>query len=118
VSNTIISAGVQGLLQPAIQSVKPGGKVHQAAQQFESLLIGEMLKSAREAGGSGWLGAGDDDQAGAIGMEMAEQQFANMLAANGGLGLARMVENSLRASDSPRAASSSHDAAPDVAGSA
>jgi flagellar protein FlgJ len=107
VPDTIISTGAQGLLPSATQTVKPGGKVHQAAQQFESLLIGEMLKSAREAGGSGWLGAGDDDQSGAIGMEMAEQQFANMLAANGGLGMAKMVETGLRASDSSHAASPS-----------
>jgi flagellar protein FlgJ len=106
VSSPIIPVSAHGSLPFAAQAgPKPGGKVHEAAQQFESLLIGQMLKSAREAGGgSGWLGAGDDDQSGAIGVEMAEQQFANMLAANGGLGLARMVADGLKTSDSSAAA--------------
>jgi Rod binding domain-containing protein len=80
---------------PAVNPGRSGSNVHQAAQQFEALLIGQLLKSAREAGGSGWLGAGDDDQAGEIGMEVAEQQFASMLAASGGIGLAKLVESGL-----------------------
>jgi flagellar protein FlgJ len=71
-------------------------KIHDAAQQFESLLIGQLLKTSREAGGGGWLGT-DDDDAGATGMEIAEQQFAKMLASNGGLGLSKTIEAGLRA---------------------
>jgi Rod binding domain-containing protein len=67
-------------------------KTKDAARQFEALLIGELLKSSREAGGAGWLGTGEQDQAGQLGLEVAEQEFAKMLAAKGGLGLARMVE--------------------------
>jgi Rod binding domain-containing protein len=80
---------------PIVKAGDAGSKTQEAAQQFEALLIGQLLKSAREAGGSGWLGAGDDDQAGEIGMEVAEQQFARMLAASGGLGLAKLVETGL-----------------------
>ena len=36
-------------------------KIHDAAQQFESLLIGELLKTAHQSGGSGWLGTDDED---------------------------------------------------------
>lgn len=71
-------------------------KIHDAAQQFESLLIGQLLKTSREAGDGGWLGTGDD-QAGEIGMEVAEQQFAKMLAAGGGLGMAKTIEAGLKA---------------------
>jgi flagellar protein FlgJ len=71
-------------------------KIHAAAQQFESLLIGQLLKTSREAGSGGWLGTGDDD-AGEIGVEVAEQQFASMLAAGGGLGMAKMIEKGLKA---------------------
>jgi peptidoglycan hydrolase FlgJ len=89
---------------PAVGAATPGAspqdtpaKIHQAAQQFESLLIGQLLKTSREAsGGGGWLGT-DDDDAGATGMEIAEQEFAKMLASNGGLGLSKTIEAGLRA---------------------
>jgi Rod binding domain-containing protein len=71
-------------------------KVKSAAQQFEALLIGELLKSSREAGSSGWLGTGDDDDAGQTGIEVGEQEFARMLAANGGLGMSKTIEAGLR----------------------
>jgi flagellar protein FlgJ len=65
-------------------------KTKKAAEQFEALLIGQMLKSAREAGSNGGLGTGEDN-AGHTGMEMAEQQFASLLASKGGLGLSRFI---------------------------
>ena len=68
-------------------------RVHEAAQQFESFLIAQMLKSERESGGS-WLGTGDDE-AGGTAVEMAEQEFAQALGKQGGLGLARLVEAGL-----------------------
>ena len=71
-------------------------KVHKTAQQFEALLIGQLLKTSREAGSSGWLGTGEDDKAGQIGMEVAEQEFARMLAASGGLGMSKTIEAGMR----------------------
>jgi len=76
-------------------------KIADAAKQFESLLIGQLLKTSREAGESGWMGT-DSDDAGQIGMEMAEQQFARMLAANGGLGMAKMIGEGLTRSSNPQ----------------
>ena len=67
-------------------------KIHESSQQFESLLIGEMLKASRSDGG--WLGTGDDD-AGGTAVEMAEQQLAQAMAATGGLGLGPMIERGL-----------------------
>jgi flagellar protein FlgJ len=81
---------------PSASSKDSPEKIHDAAQQFESLLIGQLLKTSREAGGSGWLGT-DQDDAGATAMEMAEQQFAKMLASSGGLGLSRTIETGLQA---------------------
>ncbi len=69
-------------------------RLHTAAQQFEALLVGEMLKSARESGSDGWLGSGEstgDDSA----MDMAESQLANALSNSGGLGLAKVIERSM-----------------------
>jgi Rod binding domain-containing protein len=69
-------------------------RVKDAACQFESLLIGQMMKSMRESS-TGWLSDGDEDQAGSTATDMAEEQFANALARQGGLGLARMVVSGL-----------------------
>ena len=67
-------------------------RIHKAATQFEGLLIGEMLKSARESSSGGWMGTGDgDDAAGDSAMGLAEQYFAQAMATGGGLGLARMI---------------------------
>jgi Rod binding domain-containing protein len=70
--------------------------IHEAAQQFESLLIGQLLKTAHDAGGSGWLGT-DDDDAGQTGIGFGEEQFSRMIAASGGLGLAPMIESGMKA---------------------
>ena len=71
-------------------------RARDAASQFEALLIGQLMKSARESS-SGWLSDGDDDQAGSTATEMAEEHFAQTLARQGGLGLARMVVSGLEA---------------------
>ncbi|MCS7043044.1 MAG: hypothetical protein NZR01_09650 [Bryobacteraceae bacterium] len=63
-------------------------------QQFEALLIGQMLRSMREAGGSSWAGS-EGGEAGLGLMEMAEQQLALAMAAAGGLGLAKMADQAL-----------------------
>lgn len=64
-------------------------KIHAAATQFEAIMIGQMMQSAHSAGGSAWMGT-DGDQNSAL-AEFGEQQFAQALAASGGLGLAKMV---------------------------
>ena len=68
-------------------------RVRDAACQFESLLIGQLMKSMRESS-TGWLSDGED-QAGATATDLAEEQFAQALARQGGLGLARMVVSGL-----------------------
>ena len=69
-----------------------------AAKQFEALMIAQLLKSMRDAGEGGWLGTGDDE-AGAQATELAEEQLAQALASQGGLGLARLVAGGLSKSD-------------------
>jgi len=61
-----------------------------AAQQFEALLLGQMLRSAREESADD-----DDDNASATMYDVADQQFSQLLAQNGGLGLARMIAGGL-----------------------
>ena len=69
-------------------------KLHIAAQQFEALLVGEMLRCARESGSEGWLGSGESTGADSA-MDMAESQLANALSSSGGLGLAKVIERSM-----------------------
>ncbi len=69
-------------------------KLHKAAQQFEALMVGEMLKSAREAGSDGWLGSGESTGDSSA-MDMAESQLANALSSGSGIGLASVIERSM-----------------------
>ncbi len=63
-------------------------KVRDAAQQFEALLVAQILRSVRESSG-GWLGGGDSASASAT--EFAEQHLATVLSKAGGLGLADLI---------------------------
>lgn len=70
-------------------------------------MIGQMLKSAREASGGGWLGNEDDqdDQTGSLVMELGEQGLSQAIAAHGGLGIAKMVTANLERGHSKSEAS-------------
>jgi len=92
ISGTAMALSTSG----GIPKTDDPSRIHEAAQQFESLLIGELLKTAHEAGGSGWLGT-DDDDAGQTGIGFGEEQFSRMLASSGGLGLAPLIESGLKA---------------------
>lgn len=69
-------------------------KVMDAAKQFESLLVAQMLKSMQDSEG-GWLGTGDDQSSSAA-MEYGQEAFAQAMSASGGLGLAKMVADGLQ----------------------
>ncbi|HEX3877935.1 MAG TPA: hypothetical protein VHW24_13175 [Bryobacteraceae bacterium] len=77
--------------QKSFKSDSPA-KIKDAAQQFESLLLTQMLSSVHEGGG--WLGTGSD-QAGGAASGFAEQQLASMIAQKGGLGLSQMIQTGL-----------------------
>lgn len=64
-----------------------------AAQQFEALLIHQMLSSVRQEAADD---DSDGDQTGSPMLDVADQQFSQLLAANGGLGLAHVVANGLK----------------------
>jgi flagellar protein FlgJ len=92
-SDMAISSAVLPAGAPTPSKGDTPEKVRDAAQQFEALLIGQILKSARESG-SGWFTDGDD-QSGEIATDYAEQQFSTVLAKQGGLGLADMIAKGL-----------------------
>lgn len=82
-------------LQTYIQASEKGNsKIHDAAQQFEALMIGELMKSVRESSSDGWLGSGDSDSDDSA-LSMAEGQFASAISRAGGLGLTEMIERNL-----------------------
>ena len=86
-SAALPASGVTAKADPA--------RLRDAACQFESLLIAQMMKTVRESS-QAWLGSdGEDDQAGSTALELAEEQFAQALAHQGGLGLTSLVVSGL-----------------------
>jgi Rod binding domain-containing protein len=90
-----------GTIPSSARSKDTPARICEAGRQFESLLIGQILHSARESG-AGWFGS-PEDSASDCATDFAEQQFASVLAQAGGLGIASMVQRGLdvRAADSP-----------------
>ena len=75
-------------------------KIHDAASQFESILIGQILKTTQSDNGEGWLGD-NEDQAASSAMDFATDFFARAIASHGGLGLTRMISSSLERASNP-----------------
>ena len=97
ISTPLVDAA--GLVAPRVPSALKSARdtpeaIAKAAVQFEALLIGEVLKSAREADGFSWTGP-DEDEAGSTLMEVSEQQVSSALASKGGLGLAKILSAGL-----------------------
>jgi Rod binding domain-containing protein len=63
-------------------------KVEGAAKQFEALMISQMLRTARE-------NTEDQDSSASTMIDLADQQFSQVLANNGGLGLAKLIVKGL-----------------------
>ena len=91
-------------------------KIADAAKQFESLLIAQMLKSVRESS-EGWMGTGED-QAGESAMALAEEHVATAMSASGGLGLANLIIKGLtqRVADVEAKSAEANSAGPKTAG--
>jgi Rod binding domain-containing protein len=85
-------ADPQILAEGSLKKTDSPEKIKDAAQQFEGLLLSQILSSIHEDGG--WLGSGSDSSSGAA-TSFAEQQFAGMIAQKGGLGLAGMISAGL-----------------------
>ncbi|MEX2301135.1 MAG: hypothetical protein WD733_09375 [Bryobacterales bacterium] len=78
-------------------------KLAQAAKEFESLLLAQILKTARETGSGGWLGAGEGHGMTST-MELAETQLAQAMAEQGALGIGKLLASSV----SPHAVHGTH----------
>jgi peptidoglycan hydrolase FlgJ len=99
----------QQALESASANKDTPEKIKGVAKQFEALMIGQMLKTARESSGGGWLSDEDsqDDQTGSMVMELAEQGLSQAVAARGGLGIAKMVAANIERGESKTPSSDS-----------
>jgi len=79
-------------------------RLRQVAGEFEALLLAQLLKSMRQE--RGWMGTGED-QTGASMLEIAEEHLAEVLASQGGLGLAGLLTQSLERAQSEQSRSGS-----------
>lgn len=66
-------------------------KARDAAEQFEALLLAQILRTVRETGG----GLGKATESGDCATDFAEQQFARLLSQQGGLGLSALLTTGL-----------------------
>ena len=75
-------------------TAKDPKSVHRVAQEFESLLISQLLKSMKQ-------GALSDDDQGANDsiMQYAQESMARVLSQNGGIGMASVIERALTQED-------------------
>ncbi len=76
---------------PSLAAKDTPEKIRKAASDFEALLIAQMLKSTREAGGGMTGDEEEQDETNSTMLELGEQQLAQVLANGGGLGIAKMV---------------------------
>lgn len=86
------SASLPGANQTSDGQAKPKNAA-EAAKQFEALLIAQMLRTAHESTGGSLDESGDSS--GDTMFDVAGQQFAQVMANNGGLGLAKMITEGL-----------------------
>lgn len=68
-------------------------RISKAATDFEALMVTQLLRAAR-AGGSGWLGSGEDQSSSTM-LEMAEEFLSQTMASSGGLGLGKQITQGL-----------------------
>ena len=93
ISATTSSAGLSGgpVVNPASD---PRAQLKQAATAFEAIFVRQMLSSARDAGfGDDLFGSQADDTF----RQMRDENFADIAAQKGALGLAAQIEKQLGA---------------------
>lgn len=82
-----------GLTENAVAENDPE-KILKAAREFEAIWLEQMLHSSRPSDEASLTGEADSTRD--MVLDMADQQIARMLSAQGGLGLAAMVQKGLK----------------------
>lgn len=101
-SSTAATAHAQGdlLLQQAQgnSNSKDKSKIEKAGKDFESILLGSWLQGAEQSFAAAPGGDSDEEDNGREQfMGMAMQQLAGTLVASGGIGIAKMITEHLKA---------------------
>ncbi len=91
-TTNLIAGATPSTPLPSVSAHDSPEKIKAAAQQFESLLISQVLSMSHDPDG-GWLGGGDSASGAAT--SLAEQQFAQVIAQQGGFGLSKLIADGL-----------------------
>ena len=91
-STNLITAAAAPPAVPSVNVKDSPEKIKAAAQQFESLLIAQVLAMSHDSEG-GWLGGGDGASGAAT--TLGEQQLAQVIAQQGGFGLSGLIAKGL-----------------------
>jgi len=89
---SIVQSAVAPSPTPAIPKSDDPARIREAAQQFEALLLGQILETVSQGGG--WLGSGEDS-ASSCANGFAQEQLAAMMAKQGGFGLSKLIAQGL-----------------------
>ena len=96
IPNLPVSLSPPGAGDSPVQSRE---RLEAAAKEFEAMMIQQLLKTVRQAGR---LYESEDEMTGSEGyLELAEQQFARVLAEKGTFGFARLLLKDLPLSREP-----------------
>ena len=87
-----MSPVMAGFASNDLQSKNGKDRIVSAATEFEAVLVEQMLKEAKTSSGL----SEEQDQASATLKEIADQQFARVIASKGGLGITRDLLKSLQ----------------------
>jgi len=91
----VVSLARPALASPALPASlgdRDPDKVRDAAQQFEALLLSQILETVSHGGG--WLGSGEDSSSGCAN-GFAQEQLAAEIARHGGFGLSKLIAEGL-----------------------
>jgi Rod binding domain-containing protein len=77
----------------ADSDIKLSKDAKKAGQDFEAVMIAQMLKAARRTGSGGWMGS--ESKAANPVIDMAEEQLARAMATQGAFGIAKLLSDTV-----------------------
>ncbi|MCC7155322.1 MAG: hypothetical protein IT161_12170 [Bryobacterales bacterium] len=75
-------------------TASPKSDVKKAAQEFEALLLTQILQGMKSSLGEGLLGS-SDSESGSQMIQLGQEMIAHSLSQSGGVGLAKLVQQGL-----------------------
>ena len=98
-----LTTNADKLLHQVRSSATENAKIEKSAKDFESILLGSWLQQTEQSFGSLPGGDGDDDDSGKDQFQsIAMQSLGSALSSSGGIGIAKMIANSLHKAEDAR----------------